>query len=123
MNITLAGSLVLAAAVSLGGPPNTTYSEVSGAVALTRAFNPAIMTWAAIAAILLAFVGKGVTFDTGGISLKPGAGMEDMKFDMGGAAADFEAVTSAEGLRDRVAALSRDTTGCFETWDARPHPL
>ncbi len=35
----------------------------------------------------LAFVGKGVTFDTGGISLKPGAGMEDMKGDMGGAAA------------------------------------
>jgi leucyl aminopeptidase len=33
------------------------------------------------------FVGKGVTFDTGGISLKPGAGMEDMKWDMGGAGA------------------------------------
>ena len=32
------------------------------------------------------FVGKGVTFDTGGISLKPGAGMGDMKGDMGGAA-------------------------------------
>jgi len=34
-----------------------------------------------------AFVGKGVTFDTGGISIKPAAGMEDMKWDMGGAAA------------------------------------
>jgi len=33
----------------------------------------------------VAFVGKGVTFDTGGISLKPGAGMEQMKWDMGGA--------------------------------------
>ena len=42
----------------LGGPPNTTYSEVTGAVTLTRAFNPAIMTWAAIFAILLAFIGK-----------------------------------------------------------------
>ncbi|HKK32103.1 MAG TPA: uracil-xanthine permease family protein [Desulfomicrobiaceae bacterium] len=42
----------------LGGPPNTTYSEVTGAVALTRVFNPGIMTWAAIFAILLAFVGK-----------------------------------------------------------------
>lgn len=42
----------------LGGPPNTTYSEVSGAVALTKAFNPAIMTWAAICAIFLSFVGK-----------------------------------------------------------------
>ena len=35
----------------------------------------------------IAFVGKGVTFDTGGISIKPGAGMEDMKWDMGGAGA------------------------------------
>jgi leucyl aminopeptidase len=35
----------------------------------------------------VAFVGKGVTFDTGGISLKPGPGMEAMKYDMGGAAA------------------------------------
>jgi len=35
----------------------------------------------------LAFVGKGVCFDTGGISLKPPKGMEDMKWDMGGAAA------------------------------------
>ncbi|MER2607223.1 MAG: leucyl aminopeptidase [Siculibacillus sp.] len=34
----------------------------------------------------LAFVGKGVVFDSGGISIKPGAGMEDMKGDMGGAA-------------------------------------
>ena len=34
----------------------------------------------------VAFVGKGVTFDTGGISIKPAAGMEDMKGDMGGAA-------------------------------------
>ncbi len=42
----------------LGGPPNTTYSEVTGAVTLTKMFNPAIMTWAAIFAIALAFVGK-----------------------------------------------------------------
>jgi leucyl aminopeptidase len=33
----------------------------------------------------VAFVGKGITFDTGGISIKPAAGMEDMKWDMGGA--------------------------------------
>lgn len=37
----------------------------------------------------LVFVGKGITFDTGGISLKPGAGMDEMKFDMGGAASVF----------------------------------
>ena len=32
------------------------------------------------------FVGKGVTFDTGGISIKPSGGMEEMKYDMGGSA-------------------------------------
>jgi len=42
----------------------------------------------------LAFVGKGVTFDTGGISLKPGAGMQEMKMDMSGGAAVLE-VTAA----------------------------
>lgn len=35
----------------------------------------------------LAFVGKGITFDTGGVSIKPAQGMEEMKMDMGGAAA------------------------------------
>ncbi len=42
----------------VGGPPNTTYSEVTGAVALTKAFNPMYMTIAAITAMILAFVGK-----------------------------------------------------------------
>ncbi len=46
------------AAACFGGPPNTTYSEVTGAVALTKSYNPAIMTWAAICAILLSFIGK-----------------------------------------------------------------
>ena len=41
-----------------GGPPVTTYGEVTGAVMLTRNYNPAIMTWAAGFAILMAFVGK-----------------------------------------------------------------
>ena len=45
-------------AACLGGPPNTTYSEVTGSVVLTRVYNAAVMTWAAIAAITLAFVGK-----------------------------------------------------------------
>jgi uracil permease len=57
-NTMLGDGLATSLASMLGGPPNTTYSEVSGAVALTKVFNPAIMTWAAIAAILLAFVGK-----------------------------------------------------------------
>ncbi|MFZ4687309.1 MAG: leucyl aminopeptidase, partial [Hyphomonadaceae bacterium] len=42
----------------------------------------------------VAFVGKGVTFDTGGISLKPGPGMQDMKGDMGGSAAVVGAMIS-----------------------------
>ncbi len=42
----------------LGGPPNTTYSEVTGAVALTKAFDPIYMRIAAVTAIILAFVGK-----------------------------------------------------------------
>lgn len=40
----------------------------------------------------IALVGKGITFDTGGISLKPGAAMDEMKYDMGGAASVFGAV-------------------------------
>jgi leucyl aminopeptidase len=46
----------------------------------------------------LGFVGKGVTFDTGGISLKPGAGMSEMKFDMSGAAAVLEAFAAVVEL-------------------------
>ncbi|MFO7751922.1 MAG: uracil-xanthine permease family protein [Desulfobacteraceae bacterium] len=57
-NTMLGDGLATSVASMLGGPPNTTYSEVTGAVALTRVFNPAIMTWAALSAILLAFVGK-----------------------------------------------------------------
>jgi leucyl aminopeptidase len=47
----------------------------------------------------LGLVGKGVTFDTGGISLKPGAGMAEMKMDMSGAAAVLEAVAAIAELR------------------------
>lgn len=46
------------AAAMLGGPPNTTYSEVTGAVMLTKAFNPVVMTWAAVFAIVMALVAK-----------------------------------------------------------------
>jgi uracil permease len=57
-NTMLGDGLATSFASMLGGPPNTTYSEVTGAVALTKAYNPAIMTWAAIFAILLSFIGK-----------------------------------------------------------------
>ncbi|MFL5832454.1 MAG: leucyl aminopeptidase [Solirubrobacterales bacterium] len=46
----------------------------------------------------LAYVGKGVTFDTGGISLKPGAGMQEMKMDMSGGAAVLEATAAIAEL-------------------------
>ncbi|WP_321311582.1 uracil-xanthine permease family protein [Halarcobacter sp.] len=57
-NTLLGDGLATSVAALFGGPPNTTYSEVTGAVTVTKAYNPAIMTWAAIAAVVLAFVGK-----------------------------------------------------------------
>ncbi|MGM0694372.1 MAG: leucyl aminopeptidase [Pseudomonadota bacterium] len=47
-------------------------------------------------------VGKGITFDTGGISLKPGEGMDEMKFDMCGAASVFGTVTAVLALRPKI---------------------
>ena len=47
----------------------------------------------------IALVGKGVTFDSGGISLKPGAAMDEMKFDMGGAASVFGALFACARMR------------------------
>ena len=57
-NTMLGDGIATMAACAVGGPPNTTYSEVTGAVTLTRAFNPAVMTWAALCAILLSFLSK-----------------------------------------------------------------
>ena len=64
----------------------------------------------------LAFVGKGITFDTGGISLKPSASMETMKSDMSGAAAVVQAAVAAArlGLKANVtswAALAENMPG------------
>ena len=50
----------------------------------------------------VAFVGKGVTFDTGGISLKPAKGMEDMKWDMGGAGAVTGAMAALAGRKAKA---------------------
>ncbi|WP_375200876.1 leucyl aminopeptidase [Hyphococcus sp.] len=50
----------------------------------------------------VAFVGKGVTFDTGGISLKPAPGMEDMKWDMGGAGAVTGAMAALAGRKAKA---------------------
>jgi len=53
----------------------------------------------------VAFVGKGVTFDTGGISLKPGQGMWDMKMDMGGAAAVIGTMQTLAARKAKVNAV------------------
>jgi len=50
----------------------------------------------------VALVGKGVTFDTGGISLKPPGGMEDMKWDMGGAGAVAGAMMALAGRKAKA---------------------
>jgi leucyl aminopeptidase len=50
----------------------------------------------------VAFVGKGVTFDTGGISLKPGPGMDMMKWDMGGAGAVAGAMKAIAGRKAKA---------------------
>lgn len=60
----------------------------------------------------IAFVGKGVTFDTGGNSIKPASGMEDMKGDMGGAAAVIGLMRALAGRNARVNAVG--IIGCVE---------
>jgi len=53
----------------------------------------------------VAFVGKGVTFDSGGISIKPGPGMEEMKWDMGGAGTVIGLMKALAGRKARVNAV------------------
>ncbi len=53
----------------------------------------------------LAFVGKGVTFDTGGISIKPAGGMEEMKWDMGGAGVVIGLMKALAGRKAKVNAV------------------
>ncbi len=60
----------------------------------------------------LALVGKAVTFDSGGLSLKPAAKMEEMKFDMCGGAAVIEAIAALAELRAPVNVLG--VVGCTE---------
>ncbi len=60
------------------------------------------MRWKGADVEPVAFVGKGVTFDTGGISIKPAAGMEDMKWDMGGAAAVAGAMKALAGRKAKA---------------------
>ncbi|MEB3102088.1 leucyl aminopeptidase [Ferviditalea candida] len=55
---------------------------------------------------VLGFVGKGITFDSGGISIKPGANMDEMKMDMGGAAAVLGAMEAIGKLKPKVNVLA-----------------
>jgi leucyl aminopeptidase len=66
-----------------------------------------VMQWngAATDVAPVAFVGKGVTFDTGGISIKPAEGMEDMKWDMGGSAAVVGTLIALAGRKAKVNAV------------------
>jgi leucyl aminopeptidase len=57
---------------------------------------------AAKTAAPVVLVGKGITFDTGGISIKPAAEMDEMKFDMGGAASVLGTLRAVAGLKARV---------------------
>ena len=63
----------------------------------------------------LGFVGKGITFDTGGISIKPAAGMEHMKGDMSGAAAVIAAMGAIARLKPEI-----DVTMCVPTTENMP---
>jgi leucyl aminopeptidase len=67
----------------------------------------AVMRWngGTRGAAPIAFVGKGVTFDTGGISIKPAAGMEDMKWDMGGAGVVIGLMAALAGRKAKVNAI------------------
>src|SRR5271154_6284276 len=60
----------------------------------------------------VAFLGKGVTFDTGGISIKGAAGMEDMKWDMGGAGVVIGLMKALAGRKAKVNAVG--ICGCVE---------
>ena len=53
----------------------------------------------------VAFIGKGVTFDTGGISIKPAGGMEDMKWDMAGAGTVVGLMAALAGRKAKVDAV------------------
>ncbi len=77
-----------------------------------RAPRVVVMQWRGLDAAFdsdegrpLAFIGKGVTFDTGGISIKPAAGMEDMKWDMAGSGAVVGLMAALAGRRARVNAV------------------
>ena len=74
----------------------------------TRPARVAVMKWNGAkdpATAPLCFIGKGVVFDTGGISMKPAGGMEDMKGDMGGAACVTGLMAALAGRKAKINAI------------------
>lgn len=68
-------------------------------------------------------LGRNLATDLRGLGLAVGIYHPGwVRTDMGGARAEIGVEDAARGLMSRFAALSLDTTGCFETWDGRPHP-
>lgn len=57
-NTLLGDGVATSLAAVFGGPPNTTYSEVTGAVTLTKMYSPMVMIYAAVFAIVISFCGK-----------------------------------------------------------------
>ena len=90
------------------GPPQIAklnlgaFMAVAQASAQPAAFIVLQYTGAASSAPPTVLVGKGITFDTGGISLKPGAGMDEMKFDMCGAASVLGTFRALADLQPRI---------------------
>ena len=80
-----------------GGLTNVGKGSARGPRLVKVAYSPARPT------ARVALVGKGITFDSGGISIKPAAGMEEMKSDMAGAAAVLQTVLAAARLGGPVA--------------------
>ena len=70
-----------------------------------RGARVVVMHWHGADGAPVALIGKGVTFDTGGISIKPAPGMEDMKWDMAGAAAVIGTLHTLAARKARVNAV------------------
>ncbi len=80
----------LAVAQGSDEPPRFIVVHYNGRPAAAKARGPVVL------------VGKGITFDSGGISLKPGAEMDEMKFDMGGAASVLGTMCAIGELRPKI---------------------
>ena len=81
---------------------------IMAAMVWVRRFEKVMLILAYVLTFLFIFVasivGKGITFDTGGISLKPGNAMDEMKFDMCGAASVLGTMTALCALKPKMMA-------------------